>query len=190
MRCLICGKFSFGSVCKVCQDSISLNPRMRELESGFRVYSFYEYSSNSMLFLSKYQPIGSKIYKILSKKAIFYLRDNLEFSLECYGVGIDEDVKKGYAQNSIFLKELQRIGIKPLYNALEARNKVTYAGKDLKFRLKNPRNFKVNRSLKDKRVILVDDIITTGTTLKEAKVAVQNNGGEVICAFTLADAKE
>lgn len=190
MRCLICGKISFRSVCQNCKEDIALYPRMRELEEGFRVYSFYEYSSNAMLFASKYQTIGSKIYTILSKKAVLYLMKNLEFSLECYGVGIDEDVKRGYAQNSIFLKELKKIGIKPLYGSLKARNKVTYAGKDLEFRLKNPRNFKPNSRFANKRIVLVDDIITTGTTLKEAREMVQKCGGEVVCAFVLGDAKK
>ena len=67
-----------------------------------------------------------------------------------------------------------------------AQNNINYAGKDLQFRLKNPRNFKYSGQ-KNIDVILVDDIVTTGSTLNEAKQTLQQYGVNVIFSLVLAD---
>ncbi len=58
----------------------------------------------------------------------------------------------------------------------------------LDFRLDNPRGFVYN-GLSDIDVILVDDIITTGLTIQEAKEKLEDNGVRVLFAITLADAR-
>ena len=89
---------------------------------------------------------------------------------------------------NIFLKHLKKIGIKPLFHTLIASNEVSYAGRDLKFRQDNPRDFVLYRNLRGKEIILVDDIITTGLTLQEAKRSIEEAGGRVLMAFVLSDA--
>ncbi|MDE5603761.1 MAG: ComF family protein [Helicobacter sp.] len=189
MRCLLCGKWCFTFLCSACYDGINISPKVRQLPFNFRVYSFYEYSHIQYLLTAKYHFIGYKIYKILSYKAVAYLQDSLKMPLNTYGVGIDDKIGlRGYAHNAIFLKHLKRVGIKPLFHTLLASNNVSYAGKDLKFRQDNPRNFVLHRNVKGKEVILIDDIITTGLTLQEAKKSIEDAGGRVLMAFVLSDA--
>jgi len=78
--------------------------------------------------------------------------------------------------------------VKILHAKLMAKNSIKYAGKSLQFRLENPRRFHYS-GLKIIEVILVDDIITTGTTLNEARQLLEKNGVEVLFALTLADVK-
>jgi competence protein ComFC len=85
-------------------------------------------------------------------------------------------------------KHLSSLQIKPLYNVLKATNIVKYAGKDLKFRQNNKRDFKYT-GLKNIKIILVDDLITTGLTILEAKKCLERYGCEVLFALTLSDAK-
>jgi len=66
-----------------------------------------------------------------------------------------------------------------------ARNLESYSGKTLQFRLENPRDF-VYKGKKEVEVILVDDIVTTGTTLQEAAKVLKQNGVNVLFALTLA----
>lgn len=189
MRCLLCGKWCFSFLCSICRDRINISPKMRQLPFNFRVYSFYEYSHMQYLLQAKYHLIGHRIYEVLSHRAVAYLQDSLKVPFNAYGVGVDDKIGlKGYAHNAIFLKYLKKIGIKPLFHTLIASNEVSYAGRDLKFRQDNPRDFVLYRNLRGKEIILVDDIITTGLTLQEAKRSIEEAGGRVLMAFVLSDA--
>lgn len=189
MRCLLCGKWCFTFLCSICKDRANISPKLRQLPAGFKVYSFYEYSHIQYLLEAKYHFIGHKIYEILCHKAVAYLKDSLKIPLHTYGVGIDDKIgSRGYAHNAIFLKHLKSIGVKPLFHTLLASNDVSYAGKDLKFRQDNPRNFILRRNVENKEIILIDDIVTTGLTLQEAKRSLEDCGGKVLMAFVLSDA--
>ncbi|WP_297810924.1 phosphoribosyltransferase family protein [uncultured Helicobacter sp.] len=189
MRCLLCGTWTFSTLCKDCFNAIKIAPKCREIKH-FKIYSFFAFSEIEYLLRSKYQRIGSKIYGILAKKAAQYLKKSLEIPLEVYGVGVDDKVSaQGYAHNAIFLYHLKYVGLKPLYRTLYARNMVSYAGKSLEFRQSNPRNFYLKREVMGKEIILIDDIVTTGLTLTEAKEFLESKGAKVLNAFVLADAR-
>ena len=85
---------------------------------------------------------------------------------------------------------LKAVGLRPLYCTLYASNAVRYAGKSLEFRQNNPRNFTLKRKVAGKTIVLVDDIVTTGLTLKEAKGFLEAQGAEVLCALVLTDVRE
>jgi len=73
-----------------------------------------------------------------------------------------------------------------LYSTLHSTSNVKYAGKSLEFRLNNPRKFEY-KGKKNIDVVLVDDIVTTGTTLKEAKQVLKRAGVNVLFSVVLAD---
>ena len=100
-------------------------------------------------------------------------------------VGVDENVKSGYSHVALLTHELKHKNVKVLYAKLMARNKINYSGKTLQFRLENPRDFEY-KGKKEGEVILVDDIVTTGTTLIEAKQVLEQSGLKVLFALTLA----
>ena len=106
-----------------------------------------------------------------------------------YIIGIDENVKSGYAHVALLTHEMKAKNVIVQYAKLMARNKTNSSGKTLKFRLENPRNFEY-KGKKGVEVILVDDIITTGTTLKEATSVLKRNGVEVLFALTLAGVEQ
>ena len=189
MRCLLCGNLTFFTLCKACFEDIKIQPKIRKIDN-LKVYSFYDYQDIEYLLHAKYHIIGSKIYKILTSKINLYLKEILNQPLQAYGIGIDYKIsQKGYAHNAIFPKNLKSLGITPLYHTLLAKNPVSYAGKDLKFRQNNPRNFYLTQNVEKKEIILIDDIITTGSTLKEAQKYLYANGANVLMAFVLSDAK-
>lgn len=186
---MTCGRFTLKTLCKPCLDGITIQPRVREL-GNLKVYSFYDFEEIQFLLHAKYQIIGSKIYHLLAKKACAFLEQTLNSPLQAYGIGIDDKISpKGYAHNAIFLKHFKSAGITPLYHTLLAKNPVSYAGKDLKFRQNNPRNFYLTKNLAHEEVILFDDLITTGLTLKEAQKCLLEHGAKVLMAFVLSDAK-
>lgn len=188
MKCLLCGRWNLKSIlCSSCLPNFSLGVR---LVDELSVYSFYAFSEIEFLMHYKYLPIGSRVFSLLAKKASEYFSKNISFNNEAFGVGIDDCVewKRGYSHTGVMLREFSRCGIKPIYGSLKAESRVSYAGKSLQFRLSNPKRFQTK--LREKRIILFDDVITTGTTLKEAKLCLQSQENEILFALTLCDARQ
>lgn len=186
MRCLSCGKWGLKVICKKCQANINLKPNIR-LVGDLKVYSFFAYSEIELLLHYKYSPVGSRVFRVLSERAREYFKEH--FSLQAYGVGVDDSVRRGYSHNAIFLHSFRKCGIKPIYGELLASEGVSYAGKSLEYRQTHPKGFQTKLS-GIKNLIIFDDIITTGTSLMEAKKVLEERGNEVLFALTLCDARE
>jgi competence protein ComFC len=153
---------------------------------NFKVVSFYEYRQIEPLLLTKHHAVGSEIYKILAKNSFSEFSKN--FKSEAFAVPIDDRIDSGYSHTAILAHALKSRFIKAKYGVLEAKNRVTYSGKPLSFRLQNPREFRYKGPKGD--IVLVDDIVTTGTTLKEAYRVCKAAGASPLFALTLAWVKE
>jgi len=132
--------------------------------------------------------VGAKIFDILANESFARFAQNFEYDELLSVIPLDDNTDNGYSHTAILAKAMKSDIFLPLYGSMRAKNKVKYAGQTLEFRQNNPRNFVFKGSKYP--VILLDDIITTGTTLLEAKKAVINAGVEVLFALTLADARE
>jgi len=187
MRCYSCHKLSFHTFCKTCQKNLLQPTVFKRTFGSLEVYSFYKYQNIEDLLLTKHTPQGFILYKALAKLSFepfiktFMENDNREV----FVVGIDENVKSGYAHVALLTHEMKAKNVKVQHAKLMARNLESYSGKTLQFRLENPRDF-VYKGKKGVEVILVDDIVTTGTTLLEAAKVLKQNGVEVLFALTLA----
>jgi len=191
MRCLSCHRLSLQTFCKKCQTNL-LQPSVSKRTFGtLEVYSFFKYQYIEDLLLTKHTPQGFKLYKALAKLSFkpFIEKFMKEDNRVIYVIGIDESVKSGYAHVSLLTHEMKAKNVKVKHAKLMANNKVNYSGKNLQFRLENPRDF-IYSGKKGIEVILVDDIITTGTTLKEAAQVLKQNGVEVLFALTLAGVEQ
>lgn len=118
---------------------------------------------------------------------LFFLKA-FDFPKGAYGVPIDDHVRHGYAHSAVLAKELESV-LKPLYKSLRAQNNQTYSGQKLAFRQTHKRDF-ISTCKEGMDVVLIDDIVTTGTTLQEAQKVLEQVGVNVLFALVLADAKE
>lgn len=188
MRCLSCHKLSMATFCKNCKEKL-LQPTVtkRTLE-GLTVYSFFKYQHIQDLLLTKHTPQGFNVYKALAKLSFKPFMEHFmkEDPRKIYVIGIDESVRSGYSHVALLTHEMRLNNVLVLHSKLMAKNAVNYSGKSLQYRLENPREF-IYSGKRDIEVILVDDIVTTGLTLKEAKKVLEKNGVEVLFALTLAD---
>lgn len=189
MRCLTCQKLSLPIICKDCQTTL-LTPNLtkRILEDDFIIFSFYSYEEIKELINSKYQLYGDLVYKILCENSLKKFADEFQYSNEVYVTPVDDYPIHGFSQSAVIAKSMKSKTFKPQYGKLRAKNRVKYAGKSLEFRKNNPREFTYNGKKKIQTVI-VDDIITTGSTILEAKKVLEQNRCEVLFALTLCDAK-
>jgi len=188
-RCIICKSVSIGLICNGCA-KIYLKPNLykRVLPNSLEVYSFYSYSDIEFLLKTKHKFIGYFIYSTLAKNSFKEFGLNFEYKKELTAIAIDDKPKYGYSHTAILAKHLRTRYIKPRYGSLRAKNSVSYSAKPLQYRLEHPRDFELRYEL-DGDIILVDDIVTTGTTLSEAKALLEKSGVNVLFALTLADAR-
>ncbi len=189
MRCISCESLSWYIICKECQNNL-LQPifKKRTLQNTFDIYSFYEYDDIKKLINTKYQFHGDRVFKILAKLAFKKFASNFNFPNEVFAIPIDDHTRHNFSQSAILTKHLKSKNIKPIYNTLKATNIVKFAGKDLEFRKANKRDFMYSGT-KNVQVILIDDLVTTGLTMLEARQILEDNGCEVLFGLTLSDAR-
>ncbi|MCK5295196.1 MAG: ComF family protein [Arcobacteraceae bacterium] len=189
MRCLSCQNLSIQIICKTCQENLLQSIfKKRELDDDFAVYSFFEYEDIKELLNTKYEFYGDRVYKILANLSFKKFADNFNFDENVVAVSVDDNTTHEFSQSAILVNALRSKNITPIYSTLKARNRLKYAGKSLEYRQKHKRDFKY-KGKQNLKVILVDDIITTGSTLKEAKEVIEKSNCEVLFALTLSDAK-
>jgi competence protein ComFC len=184
MTCLLCNGITFSLICKKCQNTL-LKPTIKKQQilPNFYVYSFYNYDEIKELINSKYHFYGDRVYNILANICLKTFATNI--TQECNVLNIADNKIKDYSQSAILAHALKTKYITPKYNKIVAQNRVKYAGKSLDFRLNNPRDFKYFGK-KGIKAILVDDVITTGQTLKEAKSVLEKHDCIVLFGVTLA----
>jgi len=188
MRCITCHSLSFKIICKACQDNfLTSSFYKRELTKDFFVYSFYKFDEVKELLNTKYEFYGDRVYNILASLSFKKFALNFTYPNEIYAIAIDDHTRHQFSHTAILSKHLKSKCVSPKFDLLKAQNQVKYAGKNLKFRQKNKRNF-IYHGKKNKQVILVDDLITTGSTILEAKEILEKNNCEVLFVLCISDA--
>ena len=187
MRCLMCEEFSLTHICSSCQETF-LKPSLykRKLPNNIEVLSFYKYEDIKDLLHTKHTDLGFYIYTILAKNSLAKFAEAFSFDERVISIAVDDNIRSGYSHTAILNRHLTSQDIKPLFSKLRAKNSISYSGKNRAFRFQNPRDFQLKK-FKEKNVILVDDIITTGATLTQAIEVLQRANKEVILCLTLCD---
>jgi competence protein ComFC len=204
-RCILCGK---GGV-DLCLECLHSSPAA-ERESAEWIFPIYDYRNPAVkksLWLLKYK--GKKRLAIIFAEILYekILEELSELSVmenftEPILIPVPLSAKRyrerGYNQTELICKEIIKINnlrhgvdlkfennilIKPKDTEHQARIK------DRRVRIKNIiGSFAVKDGglIKNKNVILIDDILTTGATLSESKKVLKQSGARKIIAFTVA----
>ncbi len=190
MKCLLCKKTSFLHICQKCQIEY-LQPSFirRKLFGELEVISFYRYSQIKELLHTKHTDLGYHIYTLLARNSIAKFAQEFEHNDKVAVLSIDERPKGLYSHTAILAKHCRSKLLHPQHAKLIAKNDISYSGKPKSFRIQNPRNFQL-KHFPHQECILVDDIITTGTTLSEAVLKLAEAEKRVILCLTLADARD
>lgn len=203
-RCIACGKEG-ANFCSFCREKIPLR-------GGFDcggIFSLWEYghphARNALLAL-KYknkrtiaddiaESLHDTLLEHLAEKSIFHnpLAPSLYVIIP---VPLSEKrfKKRGYNQAELLAKELSRKN--PVFFILETSvlhkirdTKTQVSVKDRMQRLQNIRgSFAVNQSekIRGKTVIVIDDVVTTGATIAEARRVLLKAGARIVYGVTVA----
>ena len=176
---MVCNKFSLTHICKNCKKL--LKPDFFRKDD---IISFYKYEDIEVLIKFKYEKFGSFIFKELSSPFALFSKN---YPKVLNIIPIDDKIDKGYSHTAILANAMKKD--KKFFSTLHSKNSVQYAGKSLEFRLSNPRNFEYFGP-KGIDVVLVDDIVTTKTTINEAKEVLKKYNVNVLFSLVLADLRE
>ncbi len=140
------------------------------------------------MLLTKHTDLGYHMYDILAKTAFASFAESFIYEESVAVLGIDDHVRYGYSHTALLARRLKSRVLVPYYGKLRDVSGHHYSGKDFQYRLTHPRAFEFG-NVPQEKVILVDDILTTGLTLTQAAEVVQEKRKEVLFCLTLADAK-
>jgi competence protein ComFC len=189
MRCILCSNFSIAIICKACNVRfLDVGLHKRELTDSFYNYSFYKYLDVKHLINTKYKFYGDRVYNILADKSFSQFSNNFTFDSNVFAIPIDDHTRNMFSHSSILANKLNSSTIQTVHSLLKAQNILKYAGKDLAYRRRNKRNF-LYSGPSNLNVILIDDLITTGSTILEARDTLEKHNCNVLFSLTLSDAK-
>ncbi len=210
--CLICGENLLKNEQQICLKCISEIPRTNfhlqkdnPVEKRFwgkaeilKATSFFFFTKGSpfqkLLHELKYRD-NKEIGELMGKYAAVDLLNDEVFSSIDYIIPIPlhpkKYVKRGYNQSELICNGMAKIFNKPvdIKSLIRIRENTTQTKKSVFeryentagiFELKNPEVFK------NKHILLVDDVLTTGSTIEAAIQALKNCEGIKISIFTLA----
>jgi ComF family protein len=196
-KCLGCNKE--GTICcKRCQENIPIAGKrisLKDCPNVDKIIVACEYENKvikELIHLLKYR--GDKlgvtgILGIISAEAI----GNLKQDYEVIPVPLHPKRKRmrGFNQSELLAKEIikhmpnSKLNIHSLKRVRNTKPQVE--AKTREARLRNLKNaFKVARNIRNKHVMLVDDVCTTGTTLEECARVLKKAGVKTVCAIVVA----
>ncbi|MFL0245906.1 ComF family protein [Candidatus Clostridium stratigraminis] len=195
--CLICNDYlvSDGPLCKSCSDKIEYCNDAFELENKIECYSAAYYASciKEMIRRLKYKSdfaLGEFLGEMLLNTV---KKNNIEFDLITY-VPLSKKAyrKRGFNQSEFLARYISKGVNRPMKELLrkkkDTKDQIGLDGYD---RWQNMLDCfeALNYNLDNKKVILIDDVITTGATAFHCSKQLFKSGAEKVSVLTVAKSR-
>ena len=188
-------------ICKKCGKQLEIDEQeycgdckkyMHVYDSGLGIFAYtddikkciYDFKYNDMKIYAKF--FGAK----MAERSVDYIKHWDVDVIIPVPVSKEKYVKRGYNQAELIAKELSKQCGVPMDNKVLYRKKNTKPQKEMKreARKKNlEKAFIISRNVvKYKKVILVDDIYTTGSTIDECALALKEAGVSKVYFLSLS----
>ncbi len=185
-KCIICNAEDFIGICPLCKSKI----KRIENQDNILAYGYYGGVLKELILAFKYDKnfTAAKVISELLLNLVY--EKKIECDVICYVPMSKSSIKKrGFNQCEIIAKYLSRSLNVPVSNSL-IKIKDTKEQKSLskEERYKNIKDaFKIRENnILNKRILLIDDVVTTGATLLECKKILENCNIEEITILTIA----
>lgn len=186
-RCMVCDEEGFIGICPSCKSRIN----KAKNEGSILSYGFYGGILKSLILKFKYESNYNVGY-LLANFLIEIIRESeIDIDIICYIPMIRKDERKrGFNQCKLIANEIGYNLNIPVSNCIK---KVKHTKEQKKLtkeeRIKNLIGaFEVtsNEDIKNKRVLLIDDVMTTGATIGECTKILKKSGVKEIIVLTIA----
>lgn len=182
--CPRCGKPNeYGEVCNICLNTTTYFERNYAclIYDGLIKKLIIKFKFKDHAFLHKY--LASFLMDKINS-------ENIEFDLiTAVPINKQRYRERGYNQTDLLAKELsKRTGVQYSNQIFKHENCGVQVGKNLAERVKNVEKtffIKNNEVFKDKTVLVIDDIITTGSTLNSVAKTLKDAGAKKVIGLTI-----
>jgi ComF family protein len=193
--CFSCGLLG-RALCSECMERIKLNPHVRKIE-GLDVYCSLYYESDSILnqliipFKYKHHANLFRLFVPPMRQVLKLLTDLEDIVLVPVPLHPKRELKRGYNQSELLARWVgSALGL-PVMNCLartrDTRHQAHLALKHERFTNMQGAFRAIRPPPKKCHILLVDDIVTTGSTLLACRSALFEAGAERVSALTLAN---
>ena len=186
-KCIICRTDGFIGLCPYCKSKIN----RATIENGNLSYGFYGGTLKTLILKFKYESDFTAGY-LLSKLLVEMIKENEIYAdVICYvPMTKKSEKKRGFNQCEVIARYIGYHINVPVSDCIK-KIKNTKEQKTLtkEERVKSIKGaFKVSRikDIKNKNVILIDDVMTTGATINECKDVLKKSGVNNIIVLTIA----
>ena len=192
-RCVVCGveKRVDAYLCPDCAAELELRRADASVAGAYPAYSAYEYSGLAAKLVQRYKYGGDKWLCAFMADAIIESVDMSEVDAVCHVPLHDRRRKsRGFDQASELAQSIAAQTGKPYISALRrVRNTPTQTKLNAQQRQQNMRGaFEIFQPVSG-RVLLIDDVLTTGATAAECAAALVAAGAKAVTVATFARAE-
>lgn len=187
-KCIICQTEGFMGICDYCRSKIkNVNLANKEVIS----YGFYGGILKRLILEFKY----SKNFiagEVLSKFILEIINKNeIKADVICYVPMTKSAIKnRGFNQCKFIAYKIGYLLDIPISNCIlkikHTKEQKTLSKDERRINVEGAFKIKDNRDIFNKVVILIDDVMTTGSTINECKKILKNNGAKRIIVLTIA----
>lgn len=165
------------TICKRCES------KFERFEVKEEIISLYRYNDAMKDYVHRYKFMKDVLLAKVFREEIFNALKNRKEMI----VPIPIHPQKKKERTFAHVDELLKASNISFQHVLEKKTNETQGEKSREERLNTPQLFKLkkNADINNKEILLVDDIYTTGTTIKHAKTLLLNAGARKVSAFTL-----
>lgn len=185
-NCIVC-ESEFVGLCPLCKSKIQ---KVKEDEEFFS-YGYYNGVLKKLILEFKYKQnfVAGKILAEL----LYDVIKNKKIEIDCivFIPSSKEALKeRGFNQCEYLAKEINKsLKLKIYKDLIKAKNikEQKLLSKEDRFKnIKGAFSLKTNKNIKNKRVLIIDDVVTTGATLYECEKLLRENGASEIKILTVA----
>ena len=196
-KCAFCRRLVPGErmLCEECEKNLPMVPvgrRRRELPPLDGCYSPLYYKDSVRLSLHRYKFHGAAAYHRIYAELMFLCLDGTDPAIDFISwipLSRKRRRKRGYDQAQLLAQELSRLaGIPCRQLLLKTRNNRAQSGTaSAAERARNVQGvYRSVEALENSRILLIDDIVTTGSTMRAAAEVLLSAGAASVTGMTLA----
>lgn len=183
----------------ICDDCIKTLERINDFKTieGSICYSPYLYAGHMERMIKEYKFREQKYYGKLFAKLLsdFYISHEMDYDILIpIPLSKEKYLKRGFNQCELLCEFLsKRIGVpvnnEILFKIKDTKDQHLLSKSERSRNLKSAFEAKSKRELLDKKILIVDDLLTSGYTLQEAIVTLNKVGYSNIDAMVIGKAK-